>query len=60
MPIFFENDDILGRVEIDLDKAESAKGIAITVSFRFCTANFLCSFYFEIESVLLPLLVRIF
>ena len=33
MPMFFENDDILGRVEIDLDKAESVKSITITVSF---------------------------
>jgi hypothetical protein len=32
MPIFSENDDILGRVEIDLDKAESVKSITITVS----------------------------
>jgi hypothetical protein len=33
MPMFFENDDISGRVEIDLDKAESVKSITITVSF---------------------------
>ena len=33
MPMFFENDDILGRVEIDLVKAESVKSITITVSF---------------------------
>jgi arrestin (S-antigen)-like protein len=33
MPMFFEKDDILGRVEIDLDKAESVKCVTITVSF---------------------------
>ena len=32
--MLFENDNIMGRVEIDdLDKAESVKGITITVSF---------------------------
>lgn len=34
MPMFFENDDILGRVEIDMDKAESVKSITISVSFN--------------------------
>lgn len=33
MPIFFEKDDISGRVEIDLDKAESVKSITISVRF---------------------------
>jgi hypothetical protein len=32
MPMFFENADISGRVEVDLDKAESIKGITISVS----------------------------
>jgi len=31
MPMFFENDDILGRVEIDLEKAESVKCVTITI-----------------------------
>ena len=33
MPMFFENDDILGRVEIEIDKPESVKGVTISVSF---------------------------
>ena len=33
MPMFFEDDDISGRVEVDLDKAESVKGVSISVSF---------------------------
>jgi len=32
MPIFFEDDDISGRVEVDLDKAESVKSVTISVS----------------------------
>ncbi len=39
MPIFFEKDEILGRVEVDLDKAESFKGITITVSFGDALSN---------------------
>lgn len=33
MPTFFEDDDISGWVEIDLDKAESIKSVTISVSF---------------------------
>lgn len=32
LPVFFEGDTISGRVELDLDKAESSKGVSITVS----------------------------
>ena len=47
MPMFFENDDILGRVEIDLDKAESVKSITITVSgFDFHLHFFFFFLYF--------------
>ena len=54
MPMFFENDDILGRVEIDLDKTESVKSITITVSsFDLHLLIFLFPFYFlEIEKCL--------
>ena len=51
MPMFFENDDISGRVEIDLDKAESVKSITITVSFSILHSFLSNSFFFEIESV---------
>jgi NAD-dependent oxidoreductase involved in siderophore biosynthesis len=42
MPMFFENDDISGRVEIGLDKAESVKSVTITVSFdlQLCQTKF--------------------
>jgi hypothetical protein len=40
MPMFFENDDILGRVEINLDKAESVKSVTITVSFDLKQSSF--------------------
>ncbi|KAH9481699.1 hypothetical protein JR316_0006226 [Psilocybe cubensis] len=31
LPVFFEGDIISGRVELDIDKAESSKGISITI-----------------------------
>ncbi|KDR78973.1 hypothetical protein GALMADRAFT_64064 [Galerina marginata CBS 339.88] len=31
LPIFFEGDTISGRVEVDLDKAESSKGVSISI-----------------------------
>ena len=34
LPVFFEGDTIAGRVEVDLDKAESSKGVSIYVSRR--------------------------
>ena len=50
MPMFFENDDILGRVEIDLDKAESVKSITITVSSDLHSSS---NLVFQVETVLL-------
>ena len=47
MPMFFENDDISGRVEIDLDKAESVKSVTISVSFDLHTL--FKQIFFEIE-----------
>lgn len=35
LPVFFEGDTISGRVEVDLDKAESSKGVTISVSEQF-------------------------
>jgi hypothetical protein len=32
LPIFLEGDIVSGRVELDLDKAESSKGVTVTVS----------------------------
>jgi len=31
LPVFFEGDTISGRVEVDLDKAESSKGVTISI-----------------------------
>ncbi|KAF8802487.1 hypothetical protein BYT27DRAFT_7341372 [Phlegmacium glaucopus] len=31
MPVFFEDDDISGQVEVDLEKAESIKGVTISI-----------------------------
>jgi len=49
MPMFFENDDIMGRVEIDLDKAESVKSITIKlVSIRIASLFF---YFLRMKSV---------
>jgi len=32
LPVFLEGDIVTGRVELDLDKAESSKGVTVTVS----------------------------
>jgi len=35
LPVFLEGDIVSGRVELDLDKAESSKGVTVIVSLSF-------------------------
>lgn len=46
LPVFFEGDTIFGRVELDLDKAESSKGVSITVSATCIPDSLLCRFHY--------------
>lgn len=49
LPVFFEGDTISGRVELDLDKADSGKSVTISVSFFFAflfQLSFRCRIFF--------------
>ena len=35
LPVFVEGDAISGRVEVDLEKSESSKGVTVAVSMSF-------------------------